>query len=122
MKVIFSGTRDLIVSKTDFASAIAASGFDVTEVVSGGSGTIDRMAVEWGRYSGHPVTVFYPGWGKHGNAAGPMRNRSMARYADALIYFWDGKSKGTKNMIEEARQTGLHMFAAKVSEPILPSR
>lgn len=31
----------------------------------------------------------------------------MATYADVLIAFWDGKSKGTKNMIELATQAGL---------------
>lgn len=36
-----------------------------------------------------------------------MRNREMAANADALIAFWDGKSRGTKNMIEEAQKRGL---------------
>jgi hypothetical protein len=31
----------------------------------------------------------------------------MAQYADALIAFWDGKSKGTANMINEAKKQGL---------------
>ena len=31
----------------------------------------------------------------------------MACYADALICFWDGKSRGTANMIEVARKRGL---------------
>jgi len=31
----------------------------------------------------------------------------MANYADALIAFWDGKSKGTKNMIDLASKLGL---------------
>lgn len=28
----------------------------------------------------------------------------MAKYSEALIAFWDGKSKGTKHMIDIARQ------------------
>ena len=31
----------------------------------------------------------------------------MAEYADALVAFWDGKSKGTKHMIETAKEKGL---------------
>jgi hypothetical protein len=31
----------------------------------------------------------------------------MTNYADALIAFWDGKSRGTKNMIELAKQNNL---------------
>ncbi|WP_197026348.1 hypothetical protein [Polaribacter sp. Hel_I_88] len=46
-------------------------------------------------------------WNKFGKAAGPVRNKEMAIYADALIAFWDGKSRGTKNMIQLAKQNGL---------------
>lgn len=113
MKVIFSGTRDIHVSRQELADAIAESGFEITEVVSGGGGNVDRSALEFARVCGYPSTVFYPGWGKHGKAAGPMRNREMAKYADALIHFWDGKSKGTKNMIEEAEEVGLKIYGAK---------
>jgi len=31
----------------------------------------------------------------------------MAERADALIAFWDGESRGTSNMIEEAKSKGL---------------
>ena len=31
----------------------------------------------------------------------------MAEYADALVAFWDGESKGTKHMIETAKEKGL---------------
>lgn len=46
-------------------------------------------------------------WDKHGRAAGPIRNKQMAQSADALIAFWDGKSKGTENMINLAKEYGL---------------
>jgi len=41
-------------------------------------------------------------WKQFDKAAGPKRNEQMANDADALIAFWDGKSKGTKNMIDQA--------------------
>jgi hypothetical protein len=31
----------------------------------------------------------------------------MAQNADAVIVFWDGKSPGTKNMIQNAKAEGL---------------
>jgi hypothetical protein len=34
----------------------------------------------------------------------------MAKYADALIAVWDGKSRGTKNMIDEAKKLGLKVY------------
>lgn len=36
----------------------------------------------------------------------------MAQLADVLVAFWDGKSRGTRNMIDEALRSGLevHVF------------
>lgn len=36
-----------------------------------------------------------------------IRNREMAKAADSLIAFWDGKSKGTANMIQTSEKMGL---------------
>ena len=44
----------------------------------------------------------------HDKAAGPIRNRQMAEYADYLIAFWDGESRGTRNMIETMKKLGKH--------------
>jgi hypothetical protein len=37
----------------------------------------------------------------------------MADYADALIAIWDGKSKGTKNMIKQMEKSGKKAFIFK---------
>lgn len=39
-------------------------------------------------------------WTRYGNRAGPIRNRQMGDFADGLLAFWDGQSKGTHNMID----------------------
>ena len=44
-----------------------------------------------------------------GRSAGPLRNATMANYADALIALWDNKSRGTKNMIDVANKLGLRV-------------
>lgn len=46
-----------------------------------------------------PVKQFPADWDQFGKAAGHIRNKQMAEYADALVAVWDGKSPGTKNMI-----------------------
>lgn len=52
--------------------------------------------------------------GKEYNAlAGHNRNKKMALFSDALIAFWDGKSTGTKNMIEEAKKLDLQVRIVK---------
>jgi hypothetical protein len=42
----------------------------------------------------------------------------MAQYADALIAIWDGKSAGTANMIEQAknRRLQIHIINYPVAE------
>lgn len=45
--------------------------------------------------------------GAYNVLAGHNRNQEMANYADALIAFWDGKSTGTKDMINRATKEGL---------------
>ncbi|MBO5996325.1 MAG: DUF2493 domain-containing protein, partial [Acetobacter sp.] len=52
-------------------------------------------------------------WNRHGRAAGPIRNEKMAEVSDALIAFWDGKSRGTRSMIEIARRKGLQVAVVK---------
>lgn len=47
------------------------------------------------------LKVFRADWDQHGKAAGPIRNKEMAEYADVLILIWDGTSKGSANMKKE---------------------
>lgn len=47
-------------------------------------------------------------WDKHGKAAGHIRNDEMARAgADLCLAFWDGKSKGTLDMVSRATRFGI---------------
>lgn len=99
MKVIIAGTRTI----KDYAlvvQAITRSGFEITEVVSGCATGIDMLGEQWARANSIPVKEMPADWNRHGNSAGPHRNRAMAEYADAAIIIWDGQSRGTRNMIE----------------------
>lgn len=80
--------------------------FKITEVVSGGAEGVDQLGKDWAYKNGIPSKQFNAHWSENGRAAGPMRNREMAAYADALIAVWDGESRGTKNMIEEMKRLG----------------
>ena len=52
-------------------------------------------------------TEIYPAvWGKYGRAAGPKRNKEIAEISDYIICFWDGKSKGTKSLLNFAEKYG----------------
>lgn len=68
---------------------------------------IKEFPADWTDFS-EPCVIKVNKKGEKYNAlAGLKRNERMAQYADALIAFWDGKSTGTKDMIERARKHGL---------------
>lgn len=76
------------------------------EIVSGGAPGADTLAVRYATEASIPFKVFPADWNKYGKSAGPRRNKQMAEYADAAIVFWDGKSRGTQNMIQQMREAG----------------
>ena len=88
----------------------------VSEVVCGEARGVDEMGKKAAQAKNIPVKSFPADWSKHGKSAGPIRNREMAEYADALVAIWDGKSKGTKNMIDTAKKLGLKVFVLTVGD------
>jgi hypothetical protein len=66
------------------------------ELVTGGAPGVDTWAERWAIRKGYRVKIFRPDWslGRH---AGFLRNTKIVEYADFLVAFWDGKSKGTKD-------------------------
>lgn len=78
------------------------------EVVSGKCKTgADYLGEQYAKSRGWPVKPFPADWNKHGKAAGPIRNKEMAEYADACVVFWDGKSKGSEDMVKQAKNKKL---------------
>ena len=80
---------------------------DSIEIVSGHARGADAMGERYAEEHGYVIKLFPADWKRYGKRAGVIRNAEMAEYADALIAFWDGKSRGTHNMVEEARSRHL---------------
>ena len=59
--------------------------------------------------SGYNLLRFPADWDKYGKKAGYIRNKEMARAADACVVFWNGQSKGSKHMIDIAKKHGLQL-------------
>lgn len=109
MKVIIAGGRDI----HDYelvVDAVQESQFDIDTVISGGANGVDALGEKYSEEMNLNLKIFNADWATHGRAAGPIRNRKMAENADALIAIWDGKSRGTKNMIETAQKKGLLVY------------
>ena len=109
-KVIIAGGRDFddyIKLKKSCDRLLANK--DNIEIVSGTAKGADIIGERYADLWGYKLTRFPADWDQHGKAAGHIRNRQMAEYADALIIFWDGSSRGSRNMIDEAKKKGLQI-------------
>jgi len=113
MKTIIAGSRDLVDKDTVFSIIDLAPVF-ITQIISGGARGIDKLGAEFGYHKDIPVITFNADWDTYGKRAGYLRNVDMADNAEALIAIWDGKSKGTKHMIDIALDKGLLVYVKKV--------
>jgi hypothetical protein len=113
MKVIIAGSRS-ITSYDKLVKTIEQSGFDITEIVSGGARGVDTLGEHYAHNNNIPLTIIKAEWDKYGRSAGYKRNVQMADYADALIALWDGESRGTRHMITIAKVRDLKTFITKL--------
>ena len=80
---------------------------DQIEIVSGAAKGADALGEQYAKQRGYKLTRFPADWAAYDNSAGPRRNKEMAEYADFLVAFHDGFSRGTANMITTATDLGL---------------
>ncbi len=112
MRTIIAGSRGI----TDIRivdAAIKASGFKISSVVCGMCKGPDLLGKELAEAAGVPVNKKPAQWRVNGvldRSAGYKRNVEMSKEADALIAIWDGKSPGTKHMIDIANAARLKVF------------
>lgn len=109
MKLIIAGSRNFTnYQKLRKACDHFLQDQNNIEIVSGAYYRgADKLGEQYAKEKGYKLTQFPANWERFGKAAGPKRNQQMANYGDALIAFWDEKSKGTKNMIGLANQNNL---------------
>lgn len=117
-KIIIAGTRTFsdygLLRKTvlQFVKEKHMPKASVT-IVSGKTRGADMLGERFAQEFGLEVAEFPADWDKYGKSAGYRRNEEMACYAAQpcgkgfLIAFWDGKSHGTKHMVDIARLRGI---------------
>lgn len=98
-------------------AAIAMGVFPVKEIVSGGARGVDLAGESLALETHVPVKRFPAEWDKHGKGAGPIRNKQMAEYADALLLIWDGKSRGSANMKSEMQRLKKPIYEVVFNAP-----
>lgn len=110
MKIIVAGSRsinDYDFIKLYLNNFITNHNISNPEIVSGTANGPDKLGEQYAREHNLKLTRFPADWDRWGKSAGYKRNQQMADYAEALVAFWDGKSKGTKHMIDIATKQNL---------------
>ena len=87
-----------------------------TEIVSGGAAGIDRRAAQCAQRNGWKLTEFLPDYRCYGRAAPLVRNRQIVDYADAVVAFWDGHSRGTAYTVHYCRKTGKEVRVIRIQK------
>lgn len=100
MKLAIIGSRGL---SLDISPYIPEG---VTEIVSGGAKGIDTCAKEYALKHNIPFKEFLPDYKRYRHGAPLKRNLQIIEYADYILAFWDGKSKGTEYTIENCKKMG----------------
>lgn len=109
MRTIIAGSRT-INDIQQLITAVDKCGWTITRVVSGRAKGADHLGELWAEFMNIPVDLYSADWKKHGRSAGYIRNTEMANNAEALIALWDGESRGTKHMIDIAKEKGLSVY------------
>lgn len=115
-RVIIAGGRDYDdgrIVKTTMQKLFPNPQDQIDYVISGNARGADLAGELWAHANAVPVMLIPAQWGAHGKSAGPIRNASMAKRGTYLVAFWDGKSKGTKNMIDMATKAGLEIHVER---------
>lgn len=97
----------LLNDRLDLARDRRAAEGDTVVIISGTCYGPDDLGERWADKTGHEVIRKPANWDKYGKRAGPLRNEEMGAIADAAIIFWNGTSRGTKNMINICKRLGI---------------
>ncbi len=110
MKLAIIGSRELFVKDID--KYIPAA---VREIVTGGAKGIDACAMRYAKANQIKLVTFLPDYRRYGRGAPLKRNTEIIEYANCVLAFWDGKSRGTRFVIDECRRRSvpIHLYVYK---------
>jgi len=116
-KLIVAGGRDFndasLLERVLIALADTELADKSVSIVSGMARGADALAYMFAHQNGIKCYEFNANWTRYGKSAGHRRNAEMGKFSDGLLAFWDGKSVGTKNMID---------FMASSNKPVIVVR
>ena len=120
IKIVVAGCRDFndyeIAKKFIDQCLTEAKNENQITFISGCCKGADLLGERYALDNGFEIERFPADWIKYKKAAGVIRNKQMAEASDIVICFWDGKSKGTKSMIDLAKKMNKKVFIKFIGE------
>lgn len=110
MKIAIIGSRSLSINNLE--EYIRK---DASEIVSGRAIGIDTSAKNYALSNNIKFTEFLPKYNKYGKSAPLKRNIAIIQYSDYIIAFWNGKSKGTKFVIDNCKKLNTPIEIYKIN-------
>ncbi len=115
MKVLIAGSRGFL-NYNLLEAQVDQIANNITEIVSGTARGADHLGETYAREHKISIKKMPAEWDRLGKQAGFARNKQMSQVADMGIIFWDGRSRGTANMIEEMRNHGKPTIVIRYAE------
>ena len=102
MKVAVIGSRGLLIE--DLEKYLPE---ETTEIISGGARGVDACAREYALRNGLKLTEYLPEYSRYGRGAPLKRDITIIINADLVLAFWDGRSRGTKYVIDSCKKRNI---------------
>jgi predicted Rossmann fold nucleotide-binding protein DprA/Smf involved in DNA uptake len=118
VKVAIVGSRHF--SEPDRVSDYVGSLPRGASIITGSASGVDAAATKTARAKGIPVQVIAASFDELADASkSAARNQRLIDACDVLVAFWDGTSKGTRNTVERALDSGkeVHVFVSGGGRP-----
>jgi hypothetical protein len=100
-KVLITGSKS-IEDYALLAAAMQNCNFPITEVVCGNAKGIETLGYRWAQCFAKPVKQIPAEWDHRGNGVGIHK---LIQYCDAAVIIWDGRSKGTRRVLDHIIQS-----------------
>jgi predicted Rossmann fold nucleotide-binding protein DprA/Smf involved in DNA uptake len=111
VKVAIVGSRHF--SETDRVSDYVKALPRGASIITGSASGVDAAATRAARAKGIPIQVMPASFDELADASkSAARNQRLIDACDVLVAFWDGGSKGTRNTVDRALDSGkeIHVF------------
>ncbi len=122
MKVAIVGSRHF--SEPDRVSDYVNALPHGASIITGSASGVDAAATKTARVKGIPVQVIPASFDELADPKkSAARNQRLIDACDVLVAFWDGASKGTRQTVERALDSGkeVHVFLGGGSRPPPPA-